>query len=81
MTTPGGRLIGNDADFAAYLLEEAGVAVVHGAAFGLSPYVRLAYALSDERLRVACERIVAACLALQPQGQPPVRAQQQTQAA
>jgi len=81
LTTPGGRLITNDADFAGYLLEEAGVAVVHGAAFGLSPYVRLAYALSDERLRLACQRIVAACLALQPQGQDHAPAPEQVQAA
>ena len=53
-------------DLARYLLEEAGVAVVPGTAFGLAPYLRLAYALSDERLALACERIVSACARLQP---------------
>ncbi|QHI99478.1 aminotransferase class I/II-fold pyridoxal phosphate-dependent enzyme [Xylophilus rhododendri] len=66
MRTPAGELIASDIDFARYLLEGAGVAVVPGTAFGLAPYVRLAYALSDERLREACERIVAACAALLP---------------
>ena len=41
------------------LLEEAEVAVVHGRAFGMSPYLRISYATSDADLREACERIVA----------------------
>jgi aspartate aminotransferase len=59
--TPSGEVIQSDSDFARYLLEEAGVAVVPGTAFGLAPYVRLAYALSDARLTMACELIVKAC--------------------
>lgn len=66
LRTPQGQVIASDIDFANYLLEEAGVAVVPGTAFGLAPYVRLAYALSDERLREACKRIVAACHRLLP---------------
>ena len=62
--TPKGEVISTDADLARYLLEEAGVAVVPGTAFGLAPYLRLAYALSDERLRLACEQIVSACARL-----------------
>src|ERR1700745_3301373 len=48
--TAGGAAIGNDQDFARYLLEETGVAVVHGEAFGLSPHFRISYATSTEVL-------------------------------
>lgn len=64
MRTPGGNLIESDLDLARYLLEEAGVAVVPGTAFGLAPYLRFAYAVSDDRLRMACEQIVRACCRL-----------------
>ncbi|WPB55644.1 pyridoxal phosphate-dependent aminotransferase [Xylophilus sp. GOD-11R] len=66
MRTPAGERLATDVDFARYLLEDAGVSVVPGTAFGLAPYVRLAYALSDENLRLACDRIVGACARLQP---------------
>ena len=62
--TPDGNIIANDGDFARYLLEAAGVAVVHGEAFGLSPHFRISYAASTEVLRDACERIERACRAL-----------------
>jgi aspartate aminotransferase len=62
--TPAGQVISNDEDFVRYLLEETGVAVVHGAAFGLSPHFRISYATSTEVLRDACERIDRACRAL-----------------
>ena len=62
--TPGGRTLETDGDFAEYLLESEEVAVVHGAAFGLSPYFRVSYALATERLREACARIRRACAAL-----------------
>jgi aspartate aminotransferase len=65
MRTPDGACIEADTDFAMYLLHAVNVAVVPGSAFGLAPYVRLAYALSDDRLRSACERIVGACAALE----------------
>ena len=61
---PSGRIIENDSDFVTYLLESEGVAVVQGAAFGLSPYFRISYATSIELLREACGRIHKACLAL-----------------
>ena len=61
--TPAGQTINNDEDFVRYLLEETGVAVVHGAAFGLSPHFRISYATSTEVLRDACERIDRACRA------------------
>lgn len=64
-TTPSGKTIANDEDFVTYLLEEHGVAAVHGAAFGLSPYFRISYATSTENLKEACNRIQKACAALQ----------------
>ena len=44
-----------------FLLESEGVAGVHGAAFGLSPYFRISYATSNKILKDACERIIRAC--------------------
>ncbi len=37
------------------LLEEAHVALVHGAAFGMSPYLRISYATAEADLREACD--------------------------
>ncbi len=62
--TPDGATIGNDTDFVTYLLESEGVAVVQGAAFGLSPYFRISYAASNAELEEACRRIQRACAAL-----------------
>ena len=59
--TPDGKEISNDEDFMTYLLESEGIAGVHGASFGLSPYFRLSYATSDEILTDACSRIKRAC--------------------
>ena len=59
--TPDGQKISNDEDFMSYLLASEGIAGVHGAAFGLSPYFRLSYATSDEILTDACARIKRAC--------------------
>ena len=59
--TPERKKISNDEDFMTYLLESEGIAGVHGAAFGLSPYFRLSYATSDEILKDACARIKRAC--------------------
>ena len=47
------------------LLEEAHVAIVHGTAFGMSPYLRISYATGDDDLREACARIVTFCEGLQ----------------
>jgi aspartate aminotransferase len=60
-TTREGKTIGNDEDFATALLEEEGVAVVHGAAFGLSPFFRISYATGIEALEEACRRIQRFC--------------------
>ncbi len=62
--TPGGTVITNDEVFATALLEETGVAVVFGSAFGLSPNFRVSYATSDEVLREACARIQKFCASL-----------------
>lgn len=59
--TPAGQVISSDADFVKYLLNETGVAVVHGEPFGLSPYFRISYATNLEKLDEACERIAEAC--------------------
>jgi aspartate aminotransferase len=60
-TTAGGARLEDDAAFARALLEEEGVAVVPGEAFGLSPHVRISYATSDEALAEALERIRRFC--------------------
>jgi len=63
-TSAAGTLIENDEAFATALLEETGVAVVFGAAFGLSPNFRVSYATSDEALTEACARIQTFCAGL-----------------
>lgn len=59
----GGVVLDSDEAVAIALLDEAGVGVVHGTAFGLSPYLRIAYALGDDALRSACAAIKAFCVA------------------
>lgn len=60
-TAPTGKVIETDEDFASELLEAEGVAVVHGAAFGLSPFFRISYATSNDVLEEACTRIQRFC--------------------
>jgi aspartate aminotransferase len=60
-TAPSGKVIKTDEDFAVELLETEGVAVVHGAAFGLSPFFRISYATSEDVLEDACGRIQRFC--------------------
>ena len=62
--TPDGKTIETDEDFVTYLLEAEGVAVVHGEAFGLSPFLRISYAAATDVLEDACARIQRACAAL-----------------
>jgi aspartate aminotransferase len=59
--TPKGKSIATDEDFANELLDAEGVAVVHGAAFGLSAFFRISYATSDNVLDEACGRIERFC--------------------
>ncbi len=63
-TTSGGTIIETDTDFVTHLLDAEGVAVVPGAAFGLSPFFRISYAAATEALEEACRRIQRACAAL-----------------
>ena len=60
-TTPKGFAVKTDEDFVTALLEEEGVAVVHGAAFEGSPAFRISYATSTEALTEACTRIQRFC--------------------
>ncbi len=63
-TTPKGKVLTDDEAVAAYFLEDHGVAVVHGAAFGLSPAFRISYATDSKALEDACGRIQKACAAV-----------------
>ena len=63
-TTPDGKVIGTDEDFVTALLEQEGVAVVHGSAFGLGPNFRISYATSEALLEEACKRIQRFCSSL-----------------
>ncbi len=60
-TTAKGKSIATAEDFVTALLEEEGVAVVHGSAFGLSPFFRISYATGLETLEEACKRIQRFC--------------------
>lgn len=60
-TTKAGKKIETDTDFALALLEEKYVAAVQGAAYGMSPYLRISYATDTESLREACARIQEFC--------------------
>jgi aspartate aminotransferase len=63
-TTAGGRKLNSDEDVCLALLEEKYVATVHGAAYGLSPYLRISTAVADDALLEGCKRIRAFCDAL-----------------
>lgn len=59
--TKEGLLIQNDADFVRHLLESQNVAVIHGGAYGMSPYFRISFASTDAILEEGCRRIRLAC--------------------
>ncbi len=63
-TSAGGMKIGGGEDFVAALLEENGVALVPGSAFGMEKHFRLSYAASSEQLTSALDRIEAFCAGL-----------------
>jgi aspartate aminotransferase len=63
---PSGNIIKNDEAFTSELLDAEGVAVVHGAAFGLSPFFRISYATSNDVLEDACARIQRFCSSTSP---------------
>lgn len=62
--TPEGKIIVNDLDFVMYLLDIAEVGVLQGAAYGMSPYIRISYSTSTEKLQAGGSRIQRACAAL-----------------
>ena len=63
-TAPSGKVIKTDEDFVSELLAAEGVAAVHGAAFGTSPYFRISYATATTILEDACQRIQRFCASL-----------------
>lgn len=66
LARPDGHVIADDGDVVDWLLDAEGVAVVRGAAYGLSPYLRLSFAASDAKLQEAVVRIGRAVAALRP---------------
>jgi aspartate aminotransferase len=60
-TAPSGNVIRNDEAFVSELLAAEGVAAVHGAAFGMSPFFRISYATATDVLEDACKRIQRFC--------------------
>ena len=63
-TSRSGRLLATDEDVVLALLEETGVALVHGTAFGLPGHMRLSYAAANSELEDAVARIQAFCAGL-----------------
>ena len=63
-TAPSGKVMKTDEDFVSELLAAEGVAAVHGAAFGTSPYFRISYATATTTLEDACQRIQRFCASL-----------------
>ena len=59
--TPQGKIIESDLDLANFLMDECGVAVVHGEAFGLSPFIRISFATKMDLLKQGCAKIADAC--------------------
>jgi aspartate aminotransferase len=63
-TSAGGKRIDTDEDFCLALLDEQGVAAVHGAAFMFPGHFRISYATDDASLTEACTRIQRFCAGL-----------------
>ena len=61
---PNGNVLNNDSDFVKSLLENSGVAVVQGSAFGLEGFFRISYATSMKNLKKALEKISSFCKSL-----------------
>jgi len=59
-----GKEIKKDIDFVQSLLENNGIAVVQGSAFGLEGFFRISYATSMENLKMALEKITSFCKSL-----------------
>jgi aspartate aminotransferase len=67
-TTPSGKVLATEADVCAYLLDEYHLAVVPGEAFGLTPYFRVYFAISDDMITESCKRLQKACAGLNENG-------------
>jgi aspartate aminotransferase len=63
-TTKDGETLTTDSDIARYLIREAHVATVAGEAYGMSPYLRMSFATSEQVIDEACSRIAAAVFRL-----------------
>ncbi len=63
-TTPAGKMLATDFDVLMHFLDAAGVAMVDGTAYGLSPYLRMSIATSLPKIEEACERLAKACAEL-----------------
>ena len=68
--TESGQRLDTDLDVALYFLETAGVAVIGGTSYGLSPYFRVSIATGIEVIEEACRRLAAAVAQLSDQGRP-----------
>lgn len=62
--TPGGQVIRTDNEFVLYLLEAQNLALLQGEAYGVSPFFRISFATSMERLEEGLRRLRLACEAL-----------------
>ena len=62
--TPDGTVLASDSDFVLYLLEAQNLAVLQGAAYGVSPFFRISFAAAMETLDEGCRRVRLACEAL-----------------
>lgn len=62
--TPSGQVLKSDEDFIMYLLDEENLAVLQGAAYGVSPFFRISYAAAMDELEEGCARIKRACAKL-----------------
>ncbi|GAB7531127.1 pyridoxal phosphate-dependent aminotransferase [Pseudomonas sp. 3A(2025)] len=60
-TSAQGRLLATDEDVALALLEENDVAVVQGSGFGVAGHLRIAYAIDDASLVLACDALKRFC--------------------
>ncbi|MDR6855683.1 pyridoxal phosphate-dependent aminotransferase [Variovorax guangxiensis] len=59
-----GRLLGNDLDVMLFLLEEAAVATIDGASYGMPGFLRMSFATSIEQIEQGCRNIREACASL-----------------
>ena len=59
--TPQNKVIESDLDLSNFFMDACGVAVIHGEAFGLSPYIRISFATNMELLKAGCQKIADAC--------------------